>query len=61
MALKERGAEPAAAMPLTEHLRELRSRLVKSGIAIGLGMVLGWIYYDQLFSLLSAPFQGAVE
>ncbi len=61
MALKERGAEPAAAMPLTEHLRELRSRLVKSGIAIGLGMVLGWIYYPQLFALLSAPFQGAVE
>ncbi len=48
-------------MPLTEHLRELRSRLVKSGIAIGLGMVLGWIYYPQLFALLSAPFQGAVE
>lgn len=61
MALKERGAEPAAAMPLTEHLRELRSRLVKSGIAIGLGMVLGWIYYAQLFDWLSAPFQGAVE
>lgn len=48
-------------MPLTEHLRELRSRLVKSGIAIGLGMVLGWIYYAELFALLSAPFQGAVE
>lgn len=60
MALKERGAE-AAAMPLTEHLRELRSRLVKSGIAIGLGMVVGWVYYAQLFAWLSAPFQGAVE
>lgn len=61
MALKERGAEPAAAMPLTEHLRELRSRLVKSGIAIALGMVVGWIYYPELFAWLSAPFMGAVE
>ena len=61
MALKERGAEPAAAMPLTEHLRELRSRLVKSGLAIAVGMVVGWIYYPQLFAWLSAPFMGAVE
>lgn len=61
MALKERGAAVPAAMPLAEHLRELRSRLVKSGIAIGLGMIVGWIYYADLFSLLSAPFQGAVE
>ena len=61
MAIKERGAERPAAMPLTEHLRELRSRLVKSGIAIGLGMVVGWIYYPELFSWLAAPFMGAVD
>ena len=61
MALKERGAEPAAAMPLTEHLRELRSRLVKSGIAIALGMVVGWIYYAELFAWLSEPFAAAVQ
>lgn len=48
-------------MPLTEHLRELRSRLVKSGLAIAIGMVVGWIYYPQLFAWLSAPFMGAVE
>lgn len=48
-------------MPLTEHLRELRSRLVKSGIAIAIGMVVGWIYYAELFAWLSAPFSGAVD
>jgi sec-independent protein translocase protein TatC len=48
-------------MPLTEHLRELRSRLVKAGLAIGIGMVIGWIYYEQLFAWLSAPFTGAVD
>lgn len=48
-------------MPLTDHLRELRSRLVKSGIAVAIGMVVGWIYYPQLFAWISAPFTGAVE
>jgi len=48
-------------MPLTEHLRELRGRLVKSGLAIAIGMVIGWIYYDRLFAILSAPFNSVVE
>ena len=48
-------------MPLTEHLRELRSRLVKSGIAVVVGMVVGWIAYPTIFELLSQPFEGAVE
>lgn len=48
-------------MPLTEHLRELRSRIVKSGIALVLGMIVGWIFYPQLFAWLSAPFNAVVE
>jgi len=61
MALKDSGTrDRSAAMPLTEHLRELRSRLVKSGIAIAIGMVVGWIYYPQLFGWLSAPFDAVV-
>ncbi len=48
-------------MSLGEHLRELRSRLVKSGIAVVLGMVVGWIIYPQSFRFLSAPFEGAVQ
>jgi len=47
-------------MPLVEHLRELRTRLVKSGIAIVAGMVVGWIYYAELFAWLSRPFEGVV-
>ena len=60
MAIKERGANRSAAMPLTEHLRELRNRLVKSAIAIAIGMVIGWIYYPQLFAWVSAPFESVV-
>lgn len=48
-------------MPLTEHLRELRSRLVKAGLAIAAGMVIGWVYYAQLFALLSKPFDQVVQ
>jgi sec-independent protein translocase protein TatC len=48
-------------MPLVEHLRELRSRLVKASLAILAGMVVGWIYYDAIFAWLSAPFEAVVE
>jgi sec-independent protein translocase protein TatC len=48
-------------MPLIEHLRELRSRVVKASLAILVGMVVGWIYYDAIFAWLSAPFEAVVE
>jgi sec-independent protein translocase protein TatC len=54
-----KGASPSA-MPLNEHLRELRSRVVKATIAIVLGMVVGWIFYPEIFAWLSAPFEQAV-
>lgn len=60
MAIKE-GSPRSDAMPLTEHLRELRSRLVKSGLAFAVGMVVGWVYYAQIFAWLSAPFDAVVE
>lgn len=54
-------AQRQGAMPLGDHLRELRSRLVKSGIAIALGMIVGWVYYAQIFAWLSEPFNTVVE
>ena len=59
MAIREN--DQAAAMPLTEHLRELRSRLFKSGIAIAVGMVFGWIYYSPIFEWISKPFTDVIE
>lgn len=47
-------------MALVDHLRELRNRLVKSCIAIALGMIVGWVYYDQIFAWLSKPFTDIV-
>ena len=51
----EKSASSSAAMPLFDHLRELRNRLIKSAIAVVIGMVIGWIYYDRIFNWLSAP------
>lgn len=48
------------AMPLAEHLRELRSRLIRSLIAIALGMVAAWVWYPQLFAVLRRPFDTVV-
>lgn len=55
-----RRANPEAAMPLAEHLGELRSRLVKSLLAIAVGTALGWVRYDQLFAVIRAPFDAVV-
>lgn len=44
------------AMPLAEHLRELRKRLVISLVSIGLGFIPAWIYYPQIFKILEGPF-----
>jgi sec-independent protein translocase protein TatC len=43
-------------MTLVEHLRELRSRLVKGVAAVALGAVVGWFLFDPVFALLKEPF-----
>jgi sec-independent protein translocase protein TatC len=48
-------------MPLVDHLRELRSRLFKSLLAIAVGMVVGWVFYDEIFAFIRAPFDTVVE
>ncbi|MDQ1247079.1 MAG: Sec-independent protein translocase protein TatC [Actinomycetota bacterium] len=49
-------ADPApGAMTLGEHLRELRSRLFKSGIALVIGMAVGWFFYNPIYTFLAEP------
>ena len=42
-------------LPLTEHLGELRSRLVRSLIAWVAGTILAWSWSQRIFSFLLAP------
>lgn len=41
--------------PFTEHLGELRDRLVRSFIAVGLGFVCAYFFKEKLFEILTAP------
>lgn len=45
------GSSPAE-MSLVEHLAELRSRLIKSCIGIGLGMIISFFFTDNLINAL---------
>ncbi len=40
---------------LTEHLAELRTRLIRASVYVGLGMVIMYFFSGPLFKLLSAP------
>ena len=42
-------------MPLREHLRELRTRVLLVTAGLLLGAVLGWIWYPTIFAWLQAP------
>ncbi len=43
-------------MPLADHLRELRARIVKSGLALFAAGALGWFLYDPALAILRKPF-----
>ena len=48
-----------AAMPFMGHLEELRNRLIKSLIAVGLGTLVAFTFSDQLLALLAHPYEVA--
>src|SRR5215469_15520878 len=43
-------------MPLMEHLRELRNRIIKIALAITVGTIIGWLLYKPVFHFIEAPF-----
>lgn len=47
-------------MPLAEHLRELRSRIIRSLIGITIGMTVAWVVYPSLFAFLRRPFDAVM-
>jgi sec-independent protein translocase protein TatC len=52
---RRRPKNPEGRMPLGEHLRELRRRLLISALAVVAGGVGGWFLYEPLFDYLQAP------
>ena len=49
-------AQPIEAMSMMDHLRELRTRLVRSVLAIGISTLVLLAFYDQLKNLLTRPY-----
>jgi sec-independent protein translocase protein TatC len=48
-------------MSLADHLRELRSRMIKSAIAIFLFGIIGFVLRDQIMEFLLTPMIEAAE
>jgi len=42
-------------MPLLEHLREFRKRVVRSASAISLASIIGWFFYNEIITKLAEP------
>lgn len=51
------GAASGGTMPLVEHLRELRSRLVRGVLAILLATIVAFIFYEDILGWLAEPFE----
>src|SRR5580698_4988908 len=61
MAQNQRDSNPDGRMPLLDHIRELRNRLLKALSAIVVGTVIGLIpiVYDHLWNWVYGPFSQA--
>ncbi|MGP4028040.1 twin-arginine translocase subunit TatC [Actinomadura sp. 3N407] len=49
-------AAPDGRMPLLEHLRELRNRLIKAILGLVLGAIVGWILFEPIWDFLKQPY-----
>jgi sec-independent protein translocase protein TatC len=47
-------------MPLMDHLRELRNRVVKMAVALIAGMVIGWVYFTPIWKFITRPYCNAI-
>lgn len=52
---------PDGRMPLGDHLRELRARILRVAIYLTLGTAAAFFFWNQLFSLIYEPYQNAVR
>lgn len=56
MKLSSRDAVPDGRMPLMDHLRELRNRLIKAILAFVVGAIVGWLLFDPVWDFLKQPY-----
>jgi sec-independent protein translocase protein TatC len=51
----QRQQNPEGRMPLMDHIRELRNRVVKMALALAAGMVVGFIFFHPVFNFIERP------
>jgi len=51
---------PEGRMPLMDHLRELRNRVVKIAIVVIAGAIVAWTFYHQIWGFMQRPYCEAV-
>ncbi len=54
-----RKSDDEGRMPLIEHLRELRNRLVKAALALVVAMVFGFVFFHPIWQFVTHPFCSA--
>ena len=56
----KRRENPEGRMPLFDHLRELRNRVVKIALAVIAGAIACWAFYDRIWDFMQRPYCQAV-
>ena len=51
----QRQQNPEGRMPLTDHIRELRDRVVKMALALAAGMIAGFVFFSQAWHVIERP------
>ena len=48
-------------LTLTDHLDELRTRLIRAILYLALGMMIAWVFYKPIFHYLELPLQSVLK
>ncbi len=56
----QRQQNPEGRMPVMDHLRELRNRVVKVALALAAGMVVGFVFFNPVWHVIERPLCHAV-
>jgi len=56
----QRRQNPEGRMPLMDHLRELRNRVVKMALGLAAGMAIGFVFFNRAWTIIERPLCHAV-
>jgi sec-independent protein translocase protein TatC len=57
----QRQQNPDGRMPLMDHIRELRNRVVKVALGLIAGMIIGWVFFTPIWRFITKPYCTAIH